>query len=85
VLVAAGSPHDATGYMTPLPFVPSARGRNTNWGVKAIAARRQRRDDAPARARYSFGPPARTSAEAWASYFLKLSRNSWATFLALSS
>jgi hypothetical protein len=34
---------------------------------------------------YSFGPPARTSADAWASYFLKFSRNSDATFLAFSS
>lgn len=34
---------------------------------------------------YSFGPPARTSADACASYFLKLSRNSDATRLAFSS
>lgn len=37
------------------------------------------------RRRYTFGPPARTSAEACDSYFLKLSRNSAATFLAFSS
>ncbi len=34
---------------------------------------------------HSFGPPERTSDEACASYFLKFSRNSDATFLAFSS
>ncbi len=35
--------------------------------------------------RYSFGPAPRRSAEAWASYFLKFSRNSVATFFACAS
>src|SRR5690606_12154419 len=69
------------------------RGRcpavNARGSRSARSGRRSRRRSAPPaeriRERQTFGPPARTSADACDSYFLKFSRNSAATFFALSS
>jgi hypothetical protein len=62
-----------------------ALSRAIHPSARRVARWRPSRPRIHATSFYSFGPPARTSADACASYFLKFSRNSDATRFAFSS